>query len=73
MDFIDIPQVVCDVFFGIWLAIQQIYDTFGLGTKIVVTIIFILFLGYLLLDVIYCIVDVMRRFLKIINGEDPNA
>ena len=73
MDFINVPEVVGDVFFGVWLAIQQIYENFGLGTRIVLTILWILFLIYLFLDITFGIINLCRKFMKLINGEDPNA
>ena len=69
MNWVDIPGVIRDVFYGVWLALVDIYDGFGLGMKVVCTLILILFIIYLLLDISCGII----RLVKYLFGYDDNG
>lgn len=52
---------------------QQISESLGTGPQVVLSIIWVLFLGYLFIDICYGIVDLIQKFIRIFNEEDPNA
>ncbi len=73
MNSADISSAVKDVIYGIWLALSAIYNSFGIGMKIICTVILILFLAYILIDLVAGIFNACRRIFRIVSGEDPNG